>query len=77
VIGLQYFSGTLADNGAGPSCCVVTRAMVRYARDGGSIGNTQVFDTIDFEIAAWALGPGLTVLFALVFINLPSPEDID
>jgi hypothetical protein len=71
VIGLQYFSGTLADNGAG---AIVLR---RYARDGGSIGNTQVFDTIDFEIAAWARGPGLTVLFALVFVNLPSPEDID
>jgi hypothetical protein len=55
VIGFQYFSGTLADNGVG---AIVLR---RYARHDGSVGNTQVFDTIDFEIAAWALGSALTV----------------
>jgi hypothetical protein len=68
MIGFQYVPSAFAE------------MALRDARHDGSIGNTQVFDSIDFEIAAksaaWVLGAGLTVLFALVFINLRSPADI-
>jgi hypothetical protein len=45
MIGFQYFSGAFADNEAGSH-----DVAGRHARDDGSIGNTQVFESIDFEL---------------------------
>src|SRR5260221_8870075 len=46
MIGFQYFSGALADNDTGSH-----RVACGHARHDGSIGNTQVFDSIDLEVA--------------------------
>src|SRR5258708_15080865 len=45
MISSQYFSGALADNDAGSHGVAGC-----YPRHDGSIGNTQVFDSVDFEI---------------------------
>jgi hypothetical protein len=41
MIGFQYLAGALADNDAGSH-----GVACRYARHDGSIGDTQVFDSI-------------------------------
>jgi hypothetical protein len=45
MIGLQYFSGALADDDAGSH-----GVAGRHARHDRSIGNAQVFDSTDLEV---------------------------
>src|SRR5260221_13451393 len=54
MISSQYFSGALADNDAGSH-----GVAGGHARHDGSIGNTQVFDSIDFEVGVYD-GHGIT-----------------
>src|SRR5260221_1838517 len=46
MISSQYFSCALADNDTGSH-----GVAGRHARHDGSVGNTQAFDSIDFEVA--------------------------
>ena len=48
MIGFQYFSGALADNDAGSH-----GVACRHARHNRGVGNTQVFDSVDLEIAVY------------------------
>jgi hypothetical protein len=55
MIGFQYLPSAFAE------------MAWRDARHDRSIGNTQVFDSIDFEIAAWALGSALNCSICIGF----------
>jgi hypothetical protein len=46
VIGFDYFSGAFADEDAGSH-----RVADPHARRDGSFGNTQVFNSVDLEVA--------------------------
>src|ERR1700675_3385984 len=48
MIGSEYFSGAVANNDAGSHA-----VACRHARHDGSIGNTQVFDSIDLEVGVY------------------------
>src|SRR5260221_10276719 len=48
MIGSEYFSGAFADNDAGSH-----GVACRHARHNRGVGNTQVFDSVDLEIAVY------------------------